>query len=133
MAFVIAPKSSAFTYPVEIPFITEQGSRILNRVEFQFKRLTRTKFEEATKAHETPKDENGEIVSISADEQLELNVRQIMEFTEGWKGVSDTEGKEVPFSEAALRMMLDNYPAANGAIVSAYVTAYLGGEAKRKN
>jgi len=124
MAFVLKAKAEGFFYPIQLPVVTEAGSTQVIKFEFKFKRVSRSKLNELQKLQDDLS--NGEIEIDS----LERDADYIMDVAEGWRGVSDETGKEVPFNREALRLMLDSFPNAASTIVGAFFQATLGGGKK---
>lgn len=58
------------------------------------------------------------------------DVQLLGEVIEGWSGLLDAEGKEVPYSTTALSKLLTNYTPARGEIFRAYLSELT--EAKKK-
>lgn len=127
MAFVLKAKSEGFFYGIQIPVVTELGATQIQKFDFKFKRISRTKINELQRQQEDVA--NSDI----AIDSLERDVDYIMEIAEGWRFVTDENGKEVPFDRDSVHALLDSYPNAAGEIVKAFFESTLGGGAKRKN
>lgn len=124
MAFVLKAKSEGFFYPIQLPVVTEAGSTQVIKFEFKFKRISRSKLNELQKLQEDLKEGDIEIDSLERDTDYILDV------ADGWRGVTDETGKDVPFNREAVRLLLDSFPNAASAIVSAFFQATLGGGKK---
>ncbi len=107
MAFV-RKKSSTFKWPVTVEFPVDGGSFESESFDATFKRLGR--------------DEFGKLVD-KGDAELVHAVLQ------NWEGVKDEAGKDIPFTKAALKDMLDDPYFAKG-IVKAYLETLEGAKAK---
>lgn len=126
MAFVLKPKSEGFYYGIILPVVNEQGASQATKFEMKFKRVSRSRLNELQKQQEEMAD--SEIVVDS----LERDTDYVLDIAEGWRYVQGPDGEDLEFTRATVRLMLDNYPNAAGAIVSAFFEATLGG-GKRKN
>lgn len=124
MAFVLKAKSEGFFYPIQLPVVTEAGSTQVIKFEFKFKRISRSKLNELQKLQD---DLNNGDIEIDS---LERDTDYVLEIAEGWRYVQDDAGKDVPFNREAVRLLLDSFPNAASAIVSAFFQATLGGGKK---
>ena len=124
MAFVLKAKSDGFFFPIQLPIVTESGATQINKFEFKFKRVSRSKLNELQRMQDDISKSDIEIDS------LERDVDYIMEIAEGWRYVSDEAGNDSAFNRENVRMLLDAYPNAAGSIVSAFFQATLGGGKK---
>jgi len=107
MAFV-RKKSSTFKWPVTVEFPVDGGRFESESFDASFKRIGREEF--------------SKLVDKS-DADLVHAVLQ------GWEGVKDEDGKDIPFTKAALKDMLDDPYFAKG-IVKAYLETLEGAKAK---
>jgi len=130
-AFRIQPKSNTFKTHVSFKDFDENGRTIRHSIEMEFKRLTRKGLDAALTAHETPKDDDGEPIKLSAEEQLELNADQALQVVTGWN-IQGPSGEEFPLTRDNMIAMIDSYPAFLNAIFEA-AKANITGELARKN
>jgi hypothetical protein len=126
MAFVLKPKSEGFYYGIVLPVVNENGVSQATKFEMLFKRVSRSRLNELQKQQEEMAE--SEVIVDS----LERDTDYVLDIAEGWRYVQGPDGEDLEFNRATVRLMLDNYPNAAGAIVSAFFEATLGG-AKRKN
>jgi hypothetical protein len=126
MTFVLSPKSEGFYYAINLPLVNDQGASQSFKFEMKFRRVSRSKLNELQRQQEEMAE--SEVVIDS----LERDTDYVLDIAEGWRYVQDAAGEPVEFSRGNVRMLLDNYPNAAGAIVSAFFEATLGG-GKRKN
>lgn len=125
MAFILKPKSESFNYPIMLTSVSESGSAHIDRFEFRFKRVSRTKLAELQKLTER--------MSESEEyDAIERDLTYIMDVADGWRGVNDENQEPLEFTKDNVRMLLDQYPSAANEIVRCFVEATLGG-GKRKN
>lgn len=127
MAFTLKAKSESFYYPINLAVVSESGSSVTQRFEFKFKRLSRTKINELQKQQEEISKMDVEVDSLERDSDY------LMEVADGWKGVQDENGVELPFTRDNVKLLLDSVPNASGEIVKAFFESTFGGGAKRKN
>ena len=66
-------------------------------------------------------------------DSLERDTDYVMDIAEGWRYVDGPDGKPLEFNRENVHLLLDNFPNAASAIVSAFFEATLGGGGKRKN
>jgi hypothetical protein len=125
MSFTLAKKTEAFYYPINLPVVTDTGANQVNKFEFRFKRLSRSKLNEMQKAQEA-------VADIEVD-GLERDVDYIMEIADGWRGVNLEDGSAAPFNRETLHILLNETPNAAGEIVKAFFESTLGGGRKAKN
>ena len=126
MAFVLQPKTEGFFYSILLPVVTDSGASQAHKFDFKFKRVSRSKLNELQKAQEQMNDAESNIDSLERDTDY------LMDIAEGWRYVDGTDGKPMDFTRENVHLLLDNYPNAASAIVSAFFEATLGG-GKRKN
>jgi Phage tail assembly chaperone len=126
MAFTLSPKTEGFWYSILLPVVVESGTSQVQKFEFKFKRVSRSKLDELQKQQELMND------SSTQPNSLERDTDYVMDIAEGWRYVNGPDGTELPFNRENVHLMLDNYPNAASAIVSAFFDATMGG-GKRKN
>ena len=125
MSFILAKKSDSFFYPINLPVVLDSGANQVNKFEFRFKRLSRSKLNELQKAQDA-------VADLEID-GLERDTDYVLEIADGWKGVDQPDGSPVPFNRDAVHQLLDEYPNAAGEIVKAFFESTLGGGRKTKN
>lgn len=127
MAFILKPKAESFFYGISLPIVNENGTSQIQKFEFKFKRISRSKINELQKAQDEVA--NGEFEIDS----LERDVDYVMEIADGWRYVQDENGKDLPYTRENVYALLDAYPNAAGEIVKTFFECTIGGGAKRKN
>jgi hypothetical protein len=123
MAFVLS-KSATYTWPVRISLATDGGSKTVETLDVEFRRLSQSRINEIVREARAAERGRGD-----DDEQLE-DQDAAREIIAGWAGVTDDAGKPVAFSEAALGQLLE-IPTVAGQIVKAWFESLK--EGKRKN
>jgi len=78
MAFVLKAKSDGFFFPIQLPIVTESGATQINKFEFKFKRVSRSKLNELQRMQDDISKSDIEVDS------LERDVDYILEIAEGW-------------------------------------------------
>lgn len=123
MAFKLQ-QSATYVWPVKIVLPIDGGKRLTETFDATFRRLPQSRINEIIKLARLQ--ERGR---LDEDQELEDQdaAREIMT---GWDGVEDDDGKPIPFSEAALKQLLE-IPTVAGQIVKAWFGSLA--EAKRKN
>lgn len=123
MAFKLQ-QSATYVWPVKIVLPIDGGKRLTETFDATFRRLPQSRINEIIKLARLQ--ERGR---LDDDQELEDQdaAREIMT---GWDGVEDDDGKAIPFSEAALKQLLE-IPTVAGQIVKAWFGSLA--EAKRKN
>lgn len=122
MAFVLS-KSATYTWPVRISLATDGGKQTVETFDAEFRRLPQSRINEIVRqARAAERGRDG-------DEQIE-DQDAAREIIAGWDGVTADDGKEIPFSEAALAQLLE-IPTVAGQIVKAWFESLK--EGKRKN
>lgn len=123
MAFKLQ-QSATYVWPVKIVLPIDGGKRLTETFDATFRRLPQSRINEIIKLARLQ--ERGR---LDEDQELEDQdaAREIMT---GWDGVEDDDGKPIPFSEAALKQLLE-IPTVAGQIVRAWFGSLA--EAKRKN
>ena len=114
MAFVLK-QSDTYSWPVAFDLRVDGGRHERQTFDGEFKRLPQSRIREIGQQIES-----GEIIDGA----------RAAEVLVGWSGVTDGDGKDVPFSQKALDQMLD-IPLLATAVVMAYFESLQG--AKRKN
>ena len=114
LAFVLK-QSDSYSWPVAFDIPVDGGRH--QRVTFDgvFKRVSQSRMRE--------------IGQMIQEEQL-TEADLVSEILVGWSGITDDDGKDVPFSQAAMERLLD-VPMLATAIATAYFGSFAGG--KRKN
>jgi hypothetical protein len=126
MAFVLKQKDS-YTWPVPLLLPGDGGRREKSTFDAEFKRLPQSRLSEIGKAVRA-----SELALKKGEEpENEIDAHALArEMLIGWSGITDDNGKEVPFSESALAQLLD-MPSVAAQIVRAFYESYE--DAKRKN
>ena len=114
MAFVLK-QSDTYSWPVAFDIPVDGGRMQRQTFDGEFRRLSQSRITEIGAQIKTEE-------ITDADLAAEVLV--------GWSGVTDGDGKEVPFSQKALEQLLD-VPMLASAITVAYFESLQG--AKRKN
>jgi len=114
MAFVLK-QSDTYSWPVSFDIPVDGGRH--QRVTFDgvFKRVSQSRLREISQL-------------IQEDQLTEAEL--VSEILVGWSGITDDDGKEMPFSQKALGELLD-VPMLATAIAATYLESHQG--AKRKN
>lgn len=107
MAFV-RKKSSTFKWPVTVEFPVDGGHFETETFDAIFKRVGRAEF-----------------TKLADKGDIDLVERVL----EGWEGIKDEEGKDIPFTKASLKDMLDD-PYFARAIIKSYLESLEGAKAK---
>ena len=115
MAFILDDLEDTFDWKVKLPIPTK-NKREVHTFTATFKRITQDRFEE--------------LARLQRDEGL-TNTEICKEIMVGWSDMLDTEGNELPFSDAYVNKFLDVTGVA-AYIADAFSEAYTGG-LKRKN
>jgi len=114
LAFVLK-QSDTYSWPVTFDVPVDGGRHQRQTFDGEFRRLSQSRIREIGEQIESGQTTDSEIAS---------------EVLLGWSGITDDDGKEVPFSQGALERLLD-VPMLATAIATAYFTSLQG--AKRKN
>lgn len=119
MSFVLK-QSDTYTWPVSFDVPVDGGRHERQTFDGEFKRLPQSKIGPMVAELGRLEDlgELDRITEIAADVLV------------GWSGVSDDNGKEIPFSQKALEQLLE-VPFLAVAVLKAYMDSIKG--AKRKN
>lgn len=123
MAFVLA-KSATYTWPVPIVLAGDDGARVKETFDGEFRRLPQSRINEIVKQARA-----AERASASEEDLIE-DQAVAREILAGWSGVTDADGKEIPFSESALTKLLE-IPTVAGQIIQVWFDSL--SQAKRKN
>lgn len=114
MAFVLK-QSDTYSWPVTFEIPTDGGRHERQTFDGEFKRLPQSRIRELGK-------------QIEANEITDVEMAS--EVMVGWKGITDDNGKELPFSQKALEQLME-VPLLATQVVAAYFSSLAG--AKRKN
>ena len=123
MAFVLS-KSATYTWKDIRITVATDGGRMVETLDIEFRRLTQSRINEIVRQARAAERGRGD-----DDEQIE-DQDAAREIVAGWANVKDDNGKEIPFSEAALAQLLE-IPTVAGQIVKAWLESLK--EGKRKN
>jgi hypothetical protein len=123
MAFVLS-KSATYTWPVRISLATDGGKQTVETFDAEFRRLPQSRINEIVRQARAAERGRGD------DEDQIEDQDAAREIIAGWDGVTADDGKEIPFSEAALAQLLE-IPTVAGQIVKAWFESLK--EGKRKN
>lgn len=118
MAFKI-DLSDTFFFPVTVQ-IAKDGKHDTAKFDAEFKRLSKTENREIF--DRLPRTGHDVDVPITDDEILDL-------VFVGWKGVVDSDGVEIPYSETARTKVLDIQGVSNG-IVQSWMNSITGARSK---
>jgi hypothetical protein len=110
MAFVLK-QSATYTWPVPLLIPVDGGRREKHSFDAEFKRLPQTRIDEIIKL--------ARAVELGRSDETEELSQVPREILVGWHGITDDDGKEVPFSESALNQLLQ-IPTIPGQIVQAW-------------
>ena len=114
MAFVLK-QSDSYSWPVAFDVPVDGGRHQRQTFDGEFRRLSQSRIREI-----------GQQIEAGETTDAELAAEVLI----GWSGITDDDGKEVPFSQAALQQLLD-VPMLATAIATSYFGSLQG--AKRKN
>lgn len=114
MAFVLK-QSDTYTWPVAFDVPVDGGRHQRQSFDGEFRRLSQSRIREIGTQIESGETTDAEVAG---------------EVLVGWSGITDDDGKEVPFSQAALERLLD-VPMLATAIATTYFGSFAAG--KRKN
>lgn len=123
MAFVLK-QSPTYLWPIPLVLPVDGGRREKHTFDGEFRRLPQSRINEIIRIARLQ--ERGTVDQEDVIEDQEA-AREILA---GWSGVIDDEGKEVPFSDAALNQLLE-IPTVAGQIVRTWFESLE--VAKRKN
>jgi hypothetical protein len=124
MGFVLSKQEKPFWYKVEIPVVNELGNTRSFTFEMLFKRFSRSKVNQMFDDNKNRSEQT---------DILEADVDYVMDIAEGWRYITDEDGKDVPFVREAVHALIDQFPNAAGRITAAFFDATLSGGAKVKN
>lgn len=110
MSFVLK-QTASYTWPVPLLIPVDGGRREKHSFDAEFKRLPQSRIDEIIKLARA-------IDSGKSDDSEDLTAvpREVLI---GWSGITDDNGKDVPFSESALNQLLE-IPTVAGQIVQAW-------------
>lgn len=122
MSFVLK-QSPTYKWPIPLVLPTDGGRREKHTFDGEFRRLPQSRINEVIRLARLQ--ERGKV----DDEELQDGdlAREVLA---GWSGVTDDDGKEIPFSEAALGQLLE-IPTVAGQIIRAWFDSIE--VAKKKN
>lgn len=122
MAFVLK-QSPTYKWPIPLVLPTDGGRREKHTFDGEFRRLPQSRINEVIRLARLQ--ERGKV----DDEELQDGdlAREVLA---GWSGVTDDDGKEIPFSETALGQLLE-IPTVAGQIIRAWFDSIE--VAKKKN
>lgn len=122
MAFVLK-QSPTYKWPIPLVLPVDGGRREKHTFDGEFRRLPQSRINEVIRLARLQ--ERGKV----DDEELQDGdlAREVLA---GWSGVTDDDGKEIPFSEAALGQLLE-IPTVAGQIIRAWFDSIE--VAKKKN
>lgn len=116
MAFVLK-QTPTFTWPVRVSIPVDGGKYRQETFDAEFRRISQPEVQVMAER-------------VTSGEADAADV--IRDILVGWSGITDGEGEDVPFSEKAKEELLGVALVA-GAALNAFLEAYAGGAAKRKN
>lgn len=122
MSFVLK-QSPTYKWPIPLVLPVDGGRREKHTFDGEFRRLPQSRINEVIRLARLQ--ERGKV----DDEELQDGdlAREVLA---GWSGVTDDDGKEIPFSEAALGQLLE-IPTVAGQIIRAWFDSIE--VAKKKN
>ena len=109
----VLKQTASYTWPVPLLIPVNGGRREKHSFDAEFKRLPQTRIDEIIRLARMIDAGKGE----PEDEQTMAKIP--CEIVIGWSGITDDNGKEVPFSEAALSQLLE-IPTIAGQIIKAW-------------
>lgn len=110
----MASGNPTYFWPVKVQIPVDGGQYHTETFDAEFKRLPQSKV----------------VKMLDHDDRNDHDF--CLEVVAGWKGVTDENGKEIPFSVGALEKLLD-FPAVAAAIARTFIESRNGGGDKRKN
>lgn len=119
MSFVLK-QSDTYSWPVSFDVPVDGGRHERQTFDGEFKRMPQSKIGPIV----------AELQRLEDLGELERITEIAAEVLVGWSGVSDDNGKEIPFSQKALEQLLE-VPFLAVAVLKAYMDSIKG--AKRKN
>ena len=119
MAFVLK-QSDTYSWPVSFDVPVDGGRHERQTFDAEFKRLPQSKIAPMV----------AELDRLDAAGDLDRLTDMASEVLVGWAGITDDNGKDVPFSQKALEQLLE-VPLLSVMILKAYMESMKG--AKRKN
>lgn len=126
------PKSKTFKGNIVFRELDENGRSVSNTIEMEFRRFTQLQLEEFFDQHEIPKDDEGNYVSLSTRERLDIWTRQIQALAVGWDA-RDIHNEPLPFTYDTIMAMLDENGLSFYQAIWKVVNAGISGEIARKN
>jgi hypothetical protein len=119
VAFVLK-QSDSYTWPITFDVPVDGGRHERQTFDGEFKRMPQSKIGPMV----------AELQRLEDLGDLERITEIAQDVLVGWSGINDDNGKEIPFSQAALQQLLE-VPFLAVAILKAYIDSIKG--AKRKN
>ena len=111
-------QSKTFVWPVKITVPIDGGKYTTSTFDVEFDRISQSEVEKLA-------------TSIQNEEQTAIQI--VKNIVIGWPDGSVTDGTDnIPFSDSALDELLD-VPGVASAVITAFLEAYNGQAAKRKN
>ena len=112
MSFVLK-QTASYTWPVPLLIPVSGGRREKHSFDAEFKRLPQSRINEIAKLARATE------LGRASDDELLDDKTAAREILIGWSGITDDDGKDVPFSEAALDQLLE-IPTIAGQIIRAW-------------
>lgn len=114
MAFVLK-QSATYTWPVPLLIPVDGGRREKHSFDAEFKRLPQSRINEIIKLARA-------LELGRADDEVLDDKAAAREILAGWSGITDDDGNDIPFSQAALDQLLE-IPTIAGQIIKAWFTS----------
>lgn len=111
MSFVLK-QSASYTWPVPLLIPVDGGRREKHSFDAEFKRLPQSRINEIIKLARALE------LGRAEDETLD-DKTAAREVLIGWSGITNDDGKDIPFSESALDQLLE-IPTVAGQIIKAW-------------
>lgn len=112
MAFVLK-QSASYSWPIPLEIPADGGRKEKATFDGEFRRLPQSRINEIIKLARAM-----ELGRTSEDEDLD-DKTAAKEILIGWSGVVDDDGKDIPYSEAALNQLLE-IPTVGAQIIRAW-------------
>lgn len=112
MAFVLK-QSATYKWPVPLVIPVDGGRKEKHTFDGEFRRLPQSRINEIIKLARAM-----ELGRVDDEEALD-DKEAAREILAGWSGVTDDEGKDIPFSDTALSQLLE-IPTVAGQIIRAW-------------
>jgi len=114
MAFVLK-QSATYTWPVPLLIPVDGGRREKHSFDAEFRRLPQSRINEIIKLARA-------LELGRADDEVLDDKSAAREILAGWSGITDDDGNDIPFSQAALDQLLE-IPTIAGQIIKAWFTS----------